>query len=290
MIRLPERTSRPPIPRTLLVLLAVGSVQLGSGVATHLFTAIGPGGAAFLRVLYAAPVLLLLWRPPLHGYSWRDYLLAAAFGLTVAAMNLAFYSSLDRIPLGVAVTLEFVGPLGVAVAGSRHSLDVLWVLLAAAGVILLSPWGGLSLDPLGAALALLSGLFWAIYILLSARVGRVFPGGQGLAIAMTVAAIALAPVGILAGGMTLFRPEWLVLGLVVAVLSSIVPYSLELEALRTVPTRTFGILMSCEPAVAALVGFLLLGQVLDVRALLAIGMVMIAAVGASRSTSETVRD
>lgn len=287
--RLSSRAPSRSVPPTLLVLLAVCSVQIGSGVATHLFIAIGPGGAAFLRIAYAAPILLVLWRPRLRGYSGTDYALAAAFGLTVAAMNFVFYSSLDRIPLGIAVTLEFVGPLGVAVAGSRRALDVVWVVLAAAGVILLAPWGGLTLDPLGAGLALLSGCFWALYILLSARVGRVFPGGSGLAIAMTVGTVALAPVGILAGS-HLLEPRSLLVGLGVAVLSSIVPYSLELEALRSLPTRTFGVLMSCEPGVAALVGFLLLDQVLGVRAVMAVILVVIAAVGASQSSTETVRD
>lgn len=259
-------------------------------MATHLFSAIGPGGAAFLRLLYAVPVLLLLWRPDLRQYSRTDYYLAAAFGVNIAVMNFVFYSSLARVPLGIAVTLEFVGPLGVAVAGSRRALDGVWVVLAAGGVILLAPWGGLSLDTLGAVLALLAGLFWALYIMLSARVGRVFPGGQGLAIAMIVGALALAPVGIVTAGPALLQPQWLILGLLVAVLSSIVPYSLELEALRTVPTRTFGILMSCEPAVAALVGFALLGQVLSARAMAAIALVMVAAVGSSQTSQETVRD
>lgn len=287
---LSSRTAAPSIPPTLLVLLAVGSVQLGSGVATHLFAEIGPGGAAFLRVAYAAPILLVLWRPRLRGYSRADYAFAAAFGLTIAAMNFVFYSSLNRIPLGIAVTLEFVGPLGVAVAGSRRPLDLVWVALAAGGVVLLAPWGGLTLDPLGAGLALLSGGFWALYILLSARVGRSFPGGRGLALAMVVGTVALAPVGIVVAGAHLLDLGTLLLGLVVAVLSSIVPYSLELEALRRLPTRTFGVLMSCEPAVAALVGFFLLRQVLGPRAIAAVIMVVIAALGASQSSTETVRD
>lgn len=284
------RAPSPAIPPTLLVLLAVCSVQLGSGVATHLFADISPGGAAFLRVAYAAPILLVLWRPRLRGYSRTDYALAAAFGLTIAAMNFVFYSSLNRIPLGIAVTLEFVGPLGVAVAGSRRVLDVVWVALAGAGVVMLAPWGGLTLDPLGAGLALLSGAFWALYILLSARVGRVFPGGRGLAIAMAVGTVALAPIGVVVAGPHLLTPRALFLGLLVAALSSIIPYSLELEALRSLPTRTFGVLMSCEPAVAALVGFFLLGQVLGLRVVVAIALVVIAAVGASQSTTETVRD
>ncbi len=290
MICLSSRVSSPSIPPTALVLLAVCSVQLGSGVAKHLFADIGPGGAAFLRIAYAAPILLVLWRPRLRGYSRTDYLLAAAFGLTIAAMNFVFYSSLNRIPLGIAVTLEFVGPLGVAVAGSRRTLDLLWVTLAAGAVVLLAPWGGANLDPFGAGLALLSGGFWALYILLSARVGRVFQGGRGLAIAMTVGTVALAPVGIAIAGSHLLDLTTLLLGLLVAVLSSIVPYSLELEALRTLPTRTFGVLMSCEPAVAALVGFLLLGQVLGLRGIAAVIMVVIAALGASQSSPEPVRD
>ncbi|MDQ2742884.1 MAG: EamA family transporter, partial [Chloroflexota bacterium] len=252
-------SSRPSLPPTALVLLAGVSVQLGSAVAKHLFVTLGPAGAALLRVGFAAIVLLILWRPQLRGYSSRDLAMAALFGLVTAAMNFSFYLALDRIPLGVAVTLEFAGPLGVVVAGSRRLFDLVWVLLAAGGIVLLAPWGGLGLDPAGAGFALLAGMFWAGYILLSSRVGGIFSGGRGLALALSVGGVALLPIGIAGAGAHLLQPYLLLAGLAVALLSGVVPYSLELEALRSLPTRVFGILMSLEPAIAATIGFVVLG-------------------------------
>jgi inner membrane transporter RhtA len=280
------------------VLTAIASVQLGSAVATHLFSALGPGGAAFLRLVFAALILFpvtaaLSIRTPgtrLRGHPLAHYLLAGAFGLTVAVMNLSFYSALNRVPLGVAVTLEFVGPLGIAVAGSRRPLDLLWVSLAAAGIILLAPWGGIALDPLGVLFALLAGVCWAGYILLGARVGRVLPGISGLSVAMVVGAVVLFPVGLLQAGQHLTRPGFLLGGAAVALLSSVIPYSLELQALRSIPTRVFGVLMSLEPAVAALVGFVILQQVLGPRALIALVLVTAASLGASRAGAPPVVD
>ena len=267
------------------MLLSIGSVQLGAAIAKGLFAELGPTGTVFLRVGFAALVLLLLWRPSLGGYASRSYLVAILFGLALAAMNLTLYMALDRIPLGVAVTLEFVGPLGVAVAGSRRLLDLLWAVLAATGILLLAPLdvlGEANLDPVGLALALLAGCFWASYILLSARTGSAFPGGTGLVIALCVGTVALAPVGILGGGMALLDPGLLLAGFGVAMLSSAIPYSFELEALRKLPARVFGVLMSLEPAVAALMGFIVLGERLELRALAAVGLVTVAAAGASR--------
>jgi inner membrane transporter RhtA len=265
-----------------LVVLAILSVQLGSTVAKQLFDELGPGGATLMRVGFAAVVLLAVSRPRLSGHPTRHLVIAAIFGLVVAAMNLSFYSALDRIPLGVAVTLEFVGPLSVAVLGTRRPLDLLWVLLGGAGIALLTPWGGIALDPLGVGFALLAGAFWAAYILLGARVGRIFPGGKGLAIAMTVGGLALLPVGVAGGGIHLLYPRLILGGIVIALLSAVIPYSLELEALRFIPTRVFGVLMSLEPGVAALIGFVVLGQVLSLRALAALALVSIGSVGASR--------
>ncbi len=280
-------------PPTSLVLLPIFSVQLGAALAKGLFEELGPGGTVFLRVGFAALVLLLLWRPSVRGHARGDYLVAILFGLTLAAMNFTLYQALDRIPLGVAVTLEFVGPLGVAVAGSRRMLDLLWVVLAAAGIVLLAPLdvlGETDLDPVGVALALLAGFFWASYILLSARTGSVFPGGTGLVIALCIGTAVLVPVGIVGGGTALLDPKLLLAGFVVAMLSSAVPYSLELEALRKLPARVFGVLMSLEPAVAALVGFVILGERLGLRALAAVLLVTVAAVGASRFGGLEPRD
>jgi inner membrane transporter RhtA len=278
------------VPPTLLVLAAVTSVQFGAAFAKTLFDEIGVGGTVFLRVLSAALVLALIWRPRTAGHDARDLWLALLFGLVLAGMNLAFYSALERIPLGIAVTLEFIGPLGVAVFGSRRPLDLVWVALAAAGILLLSGFGGASLDGLGVALALLAGALWAAYILVSARVGRVFPGGAGLALAMLVATVPLAPVGIAQAGEELLVPWILALGVLVGILSSAIPYALELEALRRLPVGVFGVLMSLEPAVAALAGFVALGERLATPEVVAIMLVVAASAGAARGAKLAPRD
>src|SRR5947209_9490321 len=184
------------LPPHLLILLAMLSVQLGAALAKSLFPSIGSTGTVFLRLTFAAFILLLLWRPRLRGYTRKDYLLVVLFGICVAGLNGFFYASIARLPLGIAVTLEFVGPLGVALASSRRLPDVLWTLFAAAGVILLAPIGGMTFDPLGVVLALLAAGCWAAYILLNVQIGRTFPGGTGLALGMSVAALALTPFGL----------------------------------------------------------------------------------------------
>jgi inner membrane transporter RhtA len=278
------------VPPTLLVLAAVTSVQFGAALAKSLFDEIGAGGTVFVRVLSAAIVLALIWRPRLAGHTARDLWLALAFGLVLAGMNLAFYAALDRIPLAIAVTFEFIGPLGVAVFGSRRALDLVWVGLAAAGILLLSDFGGAGLDGLGVALALLAGALWASYILLSARLGRLFPGGGGLALAMLVATVPLAPVGIADAGSELLVPWVLAVGAAVGILSSAIPYALELEALRRLPVGVFGVLMSLEPAVAALAGFVVLGESLATREVAAILLVVAASAGAARGAKLAPRD
>ncbi len=208
--------------------------------------------------------------------------LAAAFGIALGLMNWTFYEAIARIPLGAAVTFEFVGPLAVAVLGSRRPRDLLWVALAAAGILLLSDVGGESrLDPVGIVLALFAGGCWAAYILLSARTGAVFSGGGGLALAMVVAALVALPAGLTQGGIDLLDPALLLSGLVVALASSVVPYSLELEALRRLPPGVFGVLMSLEPAVATLAGLLILGQDLGALQVAAIALVIVASAGAA---------
>jgi inner membrane transporter RhtA len=278
------------IPPTLLVLVAVSSVQFGAALAKSLFDEVGPGGTVFLRVLFAAVVLLALWRPATAGRSASDWRLVAAFGLSLAGMNLAFYEAFERIPLGIAVTFEFVGPLGVAIAGSRRALDLAWVVLAAAGIVLLSDFGTADLDGLGVALALVAGGFWAAYILLSVRVGSSFPGGSGLALAMAAAAAMLVPVGVADGGGKLLLPGIIAVGVAVAMLSSAIPYTLEMEALRRMPAPVFGVMMSTEPAVAALAGFIVLGEDLASRELVAILLVVAASAGAARNVRVPPRD
>ncbi|HEX2414338.1 MAG TPA: EamA family transporter [Thermoleophilaceae bacterium] len=275
---------------TVLVIVAVGSVQFGSALAKTLFDQVGPGGTVFLRLLLAALVLTLIWRPTVKGHGRRDLWLIFWFGVCLAGMNMAFYASLDRIPLGVAVTFEFVGPLGVAVWGSRRALDLVWVALAAIGIVLLSDFGSSDLDAAGVGFALLAGAFWAAYILLSARVGRVFPGGGGLALSMVVGAVLLAPVGVAGAGADLLAIGVLATALAVSLLSSAIPYTLEMEALRRLPEAVFGVLMSIEPAVAALAGFLVLGESLSTREVAAILFVVAASAGAARHATVVARD
>jgi inner membrane transporter RhtA len=264
-----------------LVVLAVTSLQVGAAFAVELFDELGPAGAAFGRLGFAALILVAIWRPRLRRRPRGDLGVAVAFGLALGAMNLCIYEAMDRIPLGVAVTFEFIGPLGVAVVGSRRALDLLWVVLAAAGIVLLADYGGGSLDATGVAFALAAGVLWAAYIVLSQRTGTLFGGGSGLAVAMVAGALLVAPFGIADAGSELLRPELLAAVLAVALASSVVPYSLELEALRRLPARVFGVLMSLEPAVAALAGLVVLGQGLAARDWLAIGLVVIASAGAS---------
>ena len=268
-------------PSAGLVVGAIASVQFGSAIAATLFAQVGPAGSVLLRLVSATIVLMAVWRPRIRGRSRRELGLAALFGLVLAAMNLSFYAAIHRIPLGVAVSIEFVGPLGVAVAGSRRRLDFLWVGLAAAGILALTNGNGHGVDALGVILALTAAAMWATYILVNARVGQAFPGGTGLALAMCVAAVLVLPAGIAAGGSHLLDPRSLELGAAVGMLSSAIPYTFEMEALRRIAVPVFGVLMSIEPAMAALAGFIVLGQGLGIRALLGIALVVAASVGAS---------
>ena len=266
-----------------LVLAAIVSVQSGAAVATTLFDDLGPTGTVLARLGFAALVLVAIWRPALAGVRGERLRDVALFGMVLAGMNSSFYLALDRIPLGIAVTFEFVGPLGVAFAASRRRLDLVWAIMAAAGILLLSPTPGSDLDALGVGLALLAGAFWAAYIVLSARIGRSFAGGSGLALAMCVAALLMLAPGIAAGGAELLDPSAIAVGFAVAMLSSAIPYSLELEALRRLPQGTFGVLMSLEPAVAAVIGYLILDQSLATREVAAIAFVVVASAGALRT-------
>ena len=272
-----------------MVFCSIVSVQCGAALATTLFDRVGWGGAVFLRTALGAVVLLAFARGglrALRGAELRDVVL---FAVALAGMSLAFYAAIDRLPLGVAVTLEFVGPLGVAIFGSRQRRDLLWALLAAAGILLLSGgFGSGGIDAVGAALALLAGALWAVYILQSARVGASDPGLGGLASAMAISTVLVAPFGIAQGGGELLAPAVLGVGFAVGVLSSAVPYVLELEALRRLPNAVFGVLMSLEPAVAALVGFIALSQDLSPVELVAIGLVVTASAGALRSAETPV--
>ena len=266
----------------LLIVTAAFSVQGGAALATTIFAGAGPLGAVLLRVGFAALVLAAVAGRRLR----RPDRTLVAFGLALAAMNASFYEALDRVPLGVAVTAEFLGPLAVAVLGSRRRSDFAWVLLAGAGVALLgSPT--LDVDALGLGFAVLAGAFWALYIVLGKRVATQGNVVGGLGTAMLVAAVVLLPFGILGGGDGLGDGAVLWRGALVALVSSVVPYALELAALQLIRAATFGILMSLEPAVATLCGAVFIGQAIHGFELLAIAFVVVASVGASLTVAGT---
>jgi inner membrane transporter RhtA len=265
-----------------MVLGSITSVQCGSALATQLFDRVGPGGAVFLRSAFAALATAIAVRR-LPRFSRPELVDLLVFGAVLAAMNAFFYAAIDRLPLGVAVTFEFAGPLGVAIAGSHRRADLLWALVAACGVVLLADPTGGEIDGLGAVFALLAGAFWAAYIVQGARVGRRRPGLAPLAVAVSVSALLLVPLGLADGGGDLLDPAVLAIGAGAGLLSSAIPYALELEALRRLPRAVFGVLMSLEPAVAALIGFLVLSQGLDAKQVLAIVLVVSASVATMRS-------
>lgn len=274
------------VPAELMVLSAIASVQVGSAVARTLFDELGAAGVTLLRLSLSTVVLLAVLRPPVRRWGRVQWQAAALLGGAMASMNLFFYLALRTVPLGIAVTVEFVGPLLLALVQTRRMTDAVWALMAGSGVVLLGldSSGGAPLS--GLALALLAGGFWAGYILASARVGQVLPGLDGLPVALAVGAVLVAPFG--AGGVSAVgaRPELLLAGMLVALLSSAVPYGLEMVALRRMPTRVFGILMSAEPAAAALAGLAVLGQRLGLRELAALVLVSLASVGVTLGRRE----
>ncbi|MFE2069274.1 DMT family transporter [Streptomyces sp. NPDC059467] len=266
-----------------LVLAGGISVQFGAALAVTLMPRAGALGVVCLRLFVAAVVLLVVCRPRLRGHSRTDWGTVIVFGVAMAAMNGLFYQGVARIPLGPAVTLEVLGPLTLSVLASRRAINAVWAGLALAGVFLLGGGGFSDLDPIGVAFALGAGAMWAAYIIFSARTGRRFPQADGLALAMGVAALLFLPLGIAEAGTKLLDPTTLALGSAVAVLSSVLPYTLELIALRRLPAHTFAILMSLEPAIAATAGFLVLGQALTATEAAAITLVIAASIGAVRT-------
>ncbi|MGH3301077.1 MAG: EamA family transporter [Streptosporangiaceae bacterium] len=303
----PPGQHRGPAPASVLVLAGIVSVQLGAGLAGRLFADLGPAGVTGLRLWWSALIVAAAGcRPAIRAVrgavasrAWRDLTVVVAFGVVLGVMNFSIYQSFARIPLGVAVTIEFLGPLAVAVASSRRALDAAWVVLAGAGVLLLTEGGaghaghanragpvlGLSTEAAGVAFALVAAACWAGYILLSRATGRRFGGSSGLVIAMVVAATLVTGPAVAAAGPALARPGVIAAGLAIGLLSSVIPYRLELEALRRVPARVFGIWMSLEPAVAAFIGLTLLGESLLVRQWLAIALVIVACAGAARHST-----
>ncbi len=276
------------VPPVLLVLWTTVSVQFGGALAVTLFSKVGPVGSSFLRLALASVLLIAFRRPQIRGWTASQYRLALAFGLSIAITNTLLYAALGRLPVAVAVTIQFIGPIGVAAAYSRRWIEGLWVLLAAAGVVLMTaPWSVTDkLDPIGIALAAGSAIGWACYILLVRKVGQVFSGRDVLTVGLVVATAAVLVPGVLEGGMALLDPSVLAVGLIVAVLSTVIPFTFEFEALRRMSTRVFGVLMSIEPAVAVVAGVLILDQHLSTRQLAAVALVVAASIGVTRTSSE----
>lgn len=273
-----------------LVMVSIVSVQFGAAIAKEVIEIAGAVGTVFYRVAFAAIVVGAIARPALRGRSRADWGYIVAFGAVLAGMNVCYYAALEYLPIGVTVTLEFTGPLAVAILGSRRRVDVFWALLAAVGLVLLSPISGVDLDPVGVALALGAGAFWAGYILLSSRVGERASGLSGLALALGVSAALTAVPAVATAGSALLEPKVIGIGLVVALMASAIPYGCELEALRTLSTASFGMLMSLEPAFAALAGAIVLSERLGAPELLAIGFVLLANAGAVLTRPASIVD
>ncbi len=278
----PDAAPRGGVSPVWLVLVGILSVQFGAGIAKSLFDEVDPTTIVFLRLATSAVVLVAVARPVLRGRTRADWVVVLAFGASLGVMNWAIYQAFARIPLGVAVTLEFVGPLTLAVVGSRRPRDLLWVGLAGLGVLLLGFEGG-SLTTAGAFFALLAGAMWASYILLSAQTGQRWPGFDGLALASVVATLLLTPFAVGSSDGDLLDPRVLLVGAAVGLLSSVIPYSCELVALRRIRPAVFSILMSLEPAAAALAGIIVLQEYLTPVQWVAMACVVVASVGATRS-------
>jgi inner membrane transporter RhtA len=276
-------------PAVLLVIAGLACQEIGASLAVLLFPTVGPLGMVMLRLTFSALILLLIARPRLRGHARDAWLSVVGFGVVLAVMNSLFYLALERLPLGVTVTIEVLGPLVLSIVASRRASAWLWALLAFGGVLALGGGGWGNLDVLGVLFALGAAASWAFYILSSARVGRTFPKLDGLALAMTAGAVVSLPFGIADAGAALLHLNVLALGAAVAILSSTIPYTFELIALRRLPAAAFAILMSLAPATAALAGFILLGQRLTWLELVGIGLVIVASIGAVESSTRAAR-
>ena len=277
-------STAPHRPAVLMVLGSCASLQIGTALAARLFPATGSAGATLLRLGLAAAVLLMAARPAARAWR-RDQWRAVLLGVTLAGMNSFFYAAIARIPLGIAVTIEFLGPLTLAAVLSRRGRDFLWVILAATGVLALG-WTGsdtAALDPLGVGYVLIAAVFWALYILASAKTGTAVAGQGGLAVAMAVGALLLVPSGLAGASAALTSPRLLLIAAGTALLASVIPYTLEFAALRRLPQQTFGVLLSLEPAVAAAAGWLLLSQSMAPKTVAAVTVVVLASIGSTVS-------
>jgi inner membrane transporter RhtA len=270
----------------LALILAITSVTSGAAIAKGLFPAIGAQGTVALRNGFGAVMLLAFWRPWRHGALTRGQIrLILIYGGSLGLMNLLYYMALRTLPLGMAVAIEFTGPFTLALLTSRRLSDLLWLALAITGLLMLLPWGEgtMAVDPIGAAYALAAGACWAFYIVFGQRVGAQLSSGRASSLGTLVAALLTLPFGLQHAGLAMFEPSILLLGLAVALFSSAIPFSLDMVALKRLPTRTFGILMSMEPAIGAASGFFLLGETLEIRQQIAIVCVIIASFGSAAS-------
>ena len=268
------------------ILVAAFSVQAGAAIAKGIFPSIGAAGTAAIRTGLAAIILLALFRPRLDRFTAEQWRAVVPYGITIGVMNLFFYQALVRIPLGLTVALEFVGPLALAILGSRRALDVVWVVLAITGIALIAPFeADGAIDPVGVVFALLTGACWAAYIVLGGRVSQRLEGGVAVAVGMTIAAVTIMPYALAVGGMEKFALPLLLPCVAMAVLSSALPFALEMKALRLLPSRTFSVLMSLEPVIAALCGLLLLGEHLTRAQWAAVALIVIASAGATSSVA-----
>ncbi len=267
---------------TVLVILSVICVQVGSALSKSLFSELGPWGVVLLRMGFSALILGAITRPTWNPTIRSNFRLILAFGTVFALANAFLFTAIDRIPLGIAISVQFTGPLGLAAIKSQRWLDGLWISIAGFGILLLTPLGGASVDILGVGLALLAGFFWALYIVLAAKVGERIPGMEGLTWAFLVSTVLLLPMGIATAGNHLLNPKLLVIGAGVAVISTTLPFSFEMVALRSIPVKIFGVILSLEPMVSAIAGLLILGETLSARSVVACLLVSIAAAGAAK--------
>ncbi len=261
------------------VLLSMLSVQGGASIAKHLFPVLGPAGTTTLRIGLAGVLLAVINRPPVHKFTGREWCCALFYGLSIGVMNLSFYYGIQRIPLGLGVTVEFIGPLGLALLASRRAADFLWAVLAGAGVALIVPWKGGNVDPVGLLFVFLAGLFWAVYIVMSRKITRRMKSSDAVACGMCIALLFILPFGVFSGDLENLNWKLGVLGLGVAVFSSALPFTLDLFALKRVPAKTFSVLQSLQPAFGALSGLLFLGEILSFRQWIAILCVVLASMG-----------
>jgi inner membrane transporter RhtA len=281
-----KNKKRLEIPAVPAVLLSIISFQGGAALAKGIFPVLGPVATSSLRIVLSAIILVIFNRPNIRNLTRAQWKAVALYGLTLGAMNIIFYMAIARIPLALGVTLEFIGPLVLALTGSKRMIDFLWVVLAAAGIILIEPWGNNDVDVIGVLLALLAGTFWATYILIGGRISQMMDSGKAVTIGMIFASTLVLPIAIADGLLTHLRPVMLVSGLGLALLSSAIPFTLEMSALGKIPAKTFSILMSLEPAVAALSGLVFLHEYLSLYEWLAVVLIIVASAGATLTTKK----